>query len=744
MALSLKFADAYITLSLDRKRYDSDMLAVQRDLTRLPGAKTITMALNATQFRKDMVAVRAELVKLKTFPIRITVDRVRAAADLNLVRQQAELMQRRSFGTVPIRADLRPWRTAMKSVAFDLYRVRNFANIPIKSEGLSAVHANLNLLAQQLRTIQGLSKLKMSGGRGGGGGGGGDGFSGPGFFTGFGQGLGLPYASSPQMMAGQFAGGGIRGSIATAAGIQSQIAELRRVTGMTAEQANAHKQSIFDLSTTQAGVSVDDLMQISQIGGRAGVMDRGGAKGLLDFTGQLAMVKNAVADMPTEELAESMVKVLNVFELGTDRVGSFGSALTAMDNVSVASARDILNITSRLSGTAQAIGMTLPQVTAFSSVLKDVGLSNEVAGSSFSQIFRKMATDSAKFAAQIGVDAETFANAYRRDPMEALGMVITKFNEMKDTIEGQEFLSELGLKGVRVTGSLQQLATKFELVGQRAKVASAETGSLNALITANNLKTDTLENSYTKLKNALTALADAMGSPMLGPATNATNAITAMVKAASEGNHAMLAKSATAAGLGAGGIGGSLVAGVLGPFGSLLGFGGGTGGRREALMKSLTDDMQRRLFGDQVAAAAKPAFAGAANALPAKNPNPRQAAPPNPNAHVGENLIAEGQMRIGNALAALAETRQSLFNVGGRALVGVAKALPEKKQQTYSSGLSAEDVSRRIQNDILNMTKDKSGEETAKNTKTAATILGEVRDILKRGGGQMGAAVLGQ
>lgn len=732
--LNLKFAEAYVDLSLRTNQYDSESKRILRDLARFPGQVTINVALNAAKFRKDMIGVRAELYKVRNFQVNISVNRTGAAAAMNLVRQQAAAMQRRSFGTIPIRANLRPWRAAMKTVAFDLYRVRQFAKIPIGTSGMSGAHANINLLIQQLKTAAKLGRIKVSASGGGrgiggfGGGMGGFGFGGQ-FASGLGQGLGLPYASSPGMLAGNLVGSGISGSVGTAASLQTQIAELRRVSGMSAAQAQAHKQSLFDVGTSQAGVSVNDLMEISNIGGRAGVADREGPEGLLTFTKDLALVKNAVADMPTEELAGSMMKVLNVFELGTDRVAGFGSALTAMDNVSVASARDILNITTRLSGTAQAIGLTLPQITAFSSVLKDVGLSNEVAGSSFSQIFRKMATDSENFAKQIGMDARDFADAYRRDPMEALGLVIKRFGEMKDTIEGQEFLSNLGLKGVRTAGSLQQLASKFEEVEKRAKLASDETGNLNSLMAANALKSDTLEASYAKLKNALVELADAMGTPLLEPATAWTKAMTGLVKGATHGQGGMLVQSA--------GIGLSNVLSTLNPV-----LGAMTGGTKKSLQDSFNEAMFQMLHGND--ANGKPI--GAAPALPAKKPQFVGPPRPGPDPFAAENLIFRGQQKLGAVLGAVMDTRQALFGAGARTLgVAASTLVPEKKKdQMFSSSLTGDEVGRHLQDSILNMAKDRSGEETAANTKPLAGLLGEMRDLLKAGANNIGAAVLGQ
>ncbi len=588
--------------------------------------------------------------------------------------------------------------------------------------------SSLNLFMQQLRSANAQAKsltkfgLSFSGGFGGGRGG----MGGGGFISGLGMGMGLPFTTSPQMMAGQMLGSAVSGSVTTAAGLQSQIAELRRVTGMQAGVADAFKKSLFGTGVSQAGVSINDLMEIAQIGGRSGVADREGPAGLLTFTKDLAMVKNAVADMPTEELASSMTKVLNVFGLGTDRVAGFGSALTAMDNVSVASARDILAITTGLSGTAEAIGMTLPQTLAFASVLKDVGLTNQLAAGSFSQIFRKMASDSKGFAEEIEVDAKVFADAYRRDPMEALGMVINKFKEMGDTIKGQEFLKGLGFTGVRTAGSLQQLATKFDDVAKRAKIASSETGSLNALMVANSLKSNTLEAAWTKLKNSLVVLADTMGGSVIGRLTDVTNALTGITTALARGDWGML--------------GNVFALSAFGTHGPL--HDPGKGGQVQMDMRrALEDWLMTNVLGGAPNA---PAIgAGGLNALPA-NKAPFVGPPaPDRDKHFLENAIAEGWRRVGNAQAAIQDLRGGMVGAGMRGLARVPGMGAEATRPTLMAGLSGEDIGRRIQEDILNMT-NKATEETAKNTRPLAGLLTEAVEILRRGAQQAQGAFLGQ
>jgi TP901 family phage tail tape measure protein len=394
------------------------------------------------------------------------------------------------------------------------------------SMNAAPAQARMNLVLQQLQNLQSQATINL-GARGGGFGGGSRGGGGPGFLQGVWMGAGLPYAANPAMMAGELVGAGLRGSVGQAMHIQSSMASLRRVGGFSTEETGELEKNMFQAAVGQSGATIEDMLQIAESGARAGV--RGGPQGMMQFTKDVASVKNAIGDMPTEELSNRMIQVLNVFEVGTDRVKNFGSALVAMDQASVATARDILDVTTRLSGTASQIKLTIPQTVALAATLKNVGLSNEVAGSSLSQIFRKMGSSSEKFATQIGVDAETFQDAYRKDPMEALGLVIAKLKELDDTIEGQEFIDKLGLRGVRVGGALQQLAAKFKDINPLTQQAARESETLNALMSAQAIKSNTAAAALENFTDALKAMGNEMGKHALPVMTDFLQAFTGVI-----------------------------------------------------------------------------------------------------------------------------------------------------------------------------------------------------------------------
>jgi TP901 family phage tail tape measure protein len=329
------------------------------------------------------------------------------------------------------------------------------------------------------------------------------------------QGMGAaPFALNPSMMAGQMIGAGLKDAVSTAMDLETTFVGLQRVSGESAANIERFKGAIFDIGKSQAGVSIKDLTDIAGAGAKAGITDKEGLAGLERFTAGMAKVRNSIQGIGTEQLANDMTRLLNLFHKGTDYVESFGSVLARMDNVSTSSAADIMDISKSLAGTFASLGMTIPQVMAFSSVLSDVGLTNQQGAGSFSQILRMMASQSEEMAGLIGVPVEKFQNAIRTNAMDALGMLIGKFRELNevDPVKAQEFLVSLGFRGVKTAGALQQLSSMFEQVQERTQMAIEEESNLGSLLSANALNSTTATGNIQKLKNAFEELADAIGS----------------------------------------------------------------------------------------------------------------------------------------------------------------------------------------------------------------------------------------
>jgi TP901 family phage tail tape measure protein len=379
---------------------------------------------------------------------------------------------------------------------------------------------------------RGMAQGMTQGARAGGGGGGGFGGLGASLAvagegaTGLAQGLGVAgLAFSPMQMAGQVLGSQLRGAVSTAMDLESTFVGLRQVTGESAENVGRFKQTVFEIAKSQAGVSVADVAGIAMAGAKAGITDKEGIAGLETFTRSMAKVKNAMGGgegLSTEQLTEDMTRMMYLFGKSTDYIESMGSALVRMANVSTASAGSIAQMTKALSGTTASLGSNIPETMAFASVMADAGLTAQQGASSFSQIFRLMASKGETFAGAAGVPIEQWTQLMNTGQlMTALKLLTDKFHEIQevDPTKAQEWIAELGFRGVRTAGAFQQVATLMDKVAERVAMAKEEETTLGALTAANELRSTTAISNIQKLTNAYTELGDAIGGKVIGPLT---------------------------------------------------------------------------------------------------------------------------------------------------------------------------------------------------------------------------------
>jgi TP901 family phage tail tape measure protein len=407
------------------------------------------------------------------------------------------------------------------------------------------------------------------------------------------QGLGVGgFAMNPAMMAGQVIGAGVANavgavkeglvaSVETAMDLQGTFVNLQRVTGESAGNIDKFRKITFDIASTQAGVTHKDVTDIATAAAKAGVVDKEGMGGLETFTRSMAKVKNALGDkegLNTEQMTEEMTRMLNLFGKGSDYIESFGSQLVRMANISTASAAGILEVNKGLSGTFASLRMSIPEMNAFSSVTADVALTDAQASSSFSQMFRMMASQSAKFADIIGVPVANFQEMVRTNAMGAMKLLIDKFKELNtvDPIRAQEFLVEFGFRGVRTAGALQQVSTMIDEVGARTRIAQEEERTHGALLAANELNAQKAQAGFDKLKTALIELGGAIGDPLLPMVSSLTGEFAQLVRQVTTlgtaGSPALdtLGRSLDA-------VGGTLGGVVGGPLGRVIGERFGTG-----------------------------------------------------------------------------------------------------------------------------------------------------------------------
>ncbi|WP_422924507.1 phage tail tape measure protein [Singulisphaera sp. PoT] len=263
---------------------------------------------------------------------------------------------------------------------------------------------------------------------------------------------------------------GTTAAVKMGADLEKQYSAIRKTTGLAGEDFERLKRGLQSIGTTMAGVSNEEINEIAGMAGRLGIQ---GVEGILAYTKAIAQIKIALDDIPAEEAATSIARILNQFKLGPEYALSFASALNKLDDSSTATGRDILDVSNRLAGTAATLGLSPQKLLALSSAAKDAGLENEVAGSTFSQIFGKMASEVDKFAKVAGVSTKQFADAVRSDPIEALKLLLKGVNSL-EKLEKFKALSGLKMDGVKASGAILQLNQVAEKLDEAIKTSNDE------------------------------------------------------------------------------------------------------------------------------------------------------------------------------------------------------------------------------------------------------------------------------
>lgn len=292
--------------------------------------------------------------------------------------------------------------------------------------------------------------------------------------------------------------------------MERRLTLVRRTTGYTADQLAKFRSRIEDLATSLKGASVNELLDVAAMGSRLGVArDK-----LLDFTRDIAMVRIALGDIPAEEAATSIVRILNVFRRGSEDTIRFASALAALDIQSTATGRDILDISRRISGPAAVLGMSPQKLMALSTALKDAGVNNEVAGTAMSQVLSKMAAHAEQFAVVAGMNTQAFKRLRDSDPLAALTRFLQGFEKLRPETQFK-VLEAMHIRGQRVGATLLQLTKVIDKLPGFVRTAENEWGNLNSIMKQNELQGGTTAAQLQRMWNSLTILAARIGDLML-------------------------------------------------------------------------------------------------------------------------------------------------------------------------------------------------------------------------------------
>lgn len=304
----------------------------------------------------------------------------------------------------------------------------------------------------------------------------------------------------------QFVTDSFRKIIKGTAKVTDELSDLRRVTGMTAIEANNLNKSLgtMDTRTNNSG-----LRKIAIIAGKLGV-----AKDqILDFTKAVDMLVVSLGDElgDADTITTQLGKILNVFDgkVTGDNISKLGNAIVELANAGVASGGFITDFAQRVSGIAKASNLSLGSTVGLAAGFEELGLRSESSSTALQKLLSTIAGDIPTAARIANMNVAEFNELFSKSPQEALIKYAEGLTKNKKSFsEITASFKDAGEEGARVVQTLQAIGQRGDFLREKMLLANKATQETNAINDAYAIKNVNLASTIDKISKQLAAMAN--------------------------------------------------------------------------------------------------------------------------------------------------------------------------------------------------------------------------------------------
>lgn len=290
------------------------------------------------------------------------------------------------------------------------------------------------------------------------------------------------WTDSLQDAAGSIAGLAVSAQgIAVASGyaieFETAMADVRKAVDGTDEQIEGLEQRLKDM-TGELPITAAGLASIAAAGGRLGVPIE-----KLDTFVELAAKIGTAFDLSVDQAGDAVAKLSNIFNLPIEQVEELGDAINVLGNTTAAREADILDVLTRVGGTASQFKLSAEQAAALAATMIEMGAKAEVAGTGINALLSKLQTANVqgndfKLALEtMGLSAEQLAENIRKNPQQALTEFLGTLAKLDDQARpevltrlfGQEYQDDIA----RLLNGLDNYQASLDRVTNSGNTAGA-------------------------------------------------------------------------------------------------------------------------------------------------------------------------------------------------------------------------------------------------------------------------------
>ena len=238
---------------------------------------------------------------------------------------------------------------------------------------------------------------------------------------------------------------------------------LKTVNGTDEELARIESR-LREMAKTEVPLPVEGLAAITASAGQLGIA----TPVIDDFTKVIAQL-GSTTNLATEQGAQDLARFANITQMSQDDFGRLGAAIVHLGNNFATTEAEIVEMSLRLAGAGNLVGLTEAQILSLATGLTSVGINAEAGGTAFSRVFTEMQkavqTGGAELHLFNQLLGKDFAALFEAAPDRAVVEFIAALQGMIDSGGSvHEVLEELGFDSVRIRDSLLRSAGAGDLM----------------------------------------------------------------------------------------------------------------------------------------------------------------------------------------------------------------------------------------------------------------------------------------
>ena len=307
------------------------------------------------------------------------------------------------------------------------------------------------------------------------------------------------------------------GSAEAAIAYDTALADVRKVTDMTAQELDALSKSAIEFSKTQP-VDANTILEVEALGAQFGIADD-----KLESFSKTVTGLDIATNMNAEQAATQLAQFKNIVGMSDAEMQNYGSTLVWLGNNFATTESDISNTAARFASAGKQANLSSAEILGFSAAMSSLGIRAEMGGSALSQVFAQISKAVSSggesleaFASASNMTASEFSEAWRTNAASAFTALLQGIHDSSEAGKDMnDTLSELGITQMRSSDTMRRLAGSVDLVRSAVDGSNSAWSENTALQNEVDQRNESMASKIQVLKNNVEALAIEVGVPLV-------------------------------------------------------------------------------------------------------------------------------------------------------------------------------------------------------------------------------------